>query len=433
MARWFRFYEKKRGNRRTGSRVLGTLGEGLYFGVCFFLGCIGLALILATVIVPDWRVNHEFVQTECTVLDGQLGSIQTEGGTLYRPEIRIRYRVGDETLVTTAYDIHRRHSGGKEANQARVDRFVPGRPYDCWYDPADPDVVVLVRGYHWWFWLLFVVPVAFILIGGAGLTYTLLTWGKSAERRAVLASRTSQLPLFEGNGRAKSAYPTIPEALEANDSAGTKLSYRLAVASGRAWALLVSFALCVVWNGITSIFLIVAIGRHVEGKPDWVLTAFVVPFAAVGAGMVYYFVRQLVVATVIGPTIVEISEHPLVPGKTYGLFLSQTGRLRMNSFEVLLVCDEEASYRQGTNARTESQRVFQHKVYRRERFAIRGQEPLEVDCEIALPAGAMHSFKSPHNEVNWKVVVKGELAGWPDYERCFSLIVRPAPNGTGAT
>lgn len=428
MARWFRFYEKKRGNRRTGSHVVGSLGEGLFFGTVFLLGCIGLALVLATVVVPDWRVNQDFVEAECTVLEAGVGKAQTDRGPLYRPEIRIRYDVAGETRVTTAYDIHGASTGQREAAQAIVDRFAKGQRYPCWYDPANPEVVVLVRGYHWWYWLLFVVPAAFILTGGGGLFYALVNWGKSAERRAAIAGRAAPLQILQGNGRAMKELPAVPDAVPLAESPGTTLAYRLPAAGHRAWALVASLVLCVVWNGITSIFVILAVGRLLEGDHDWKATAFVVPFALVGVGTIFFFFRQLVVATVIGPTIVEVSGHPLVAGGTYDLFLSQAGRLRMKSLEVLLVCDEEATYRQGTNARTESQRVFQRRLFRREGFEVPADAPFDARCPLEVPAGAMHSFKSAHNAVNWKIIVKGEAAGWPDYERSFPLIIHPAPS-----
>ena len=45
---------------------------------------------------------------------------------------------------------------------------------------------------------------------------------------------------------------------------------------------------------------------------------------------------------------------------------------------------------------------------------------------MSVPAGAMHSFKADHNEINWMLVVEGDVAGWPDYKRSFPVIVRPA-------
>ena len=38
----------------------------------------------------------------------------------------------------------------------------------------------------------------------------------------------------------------------------------------------------------------------------------------------------------------------------------------------------------------------------------------------------MHSFQSNHNEVNWKLIVKGDVVGWPSYERVFQIVVTPA-------
>ena len=431
MARSFRFYEKKRGNRRTGSNTLGSVGEGLFFGLFFLLGCIGLALILVTLVIPEWRVNHQFVEQTCLVVDKGIGQVKDDGGTLYRPEIKIRYQVGGQTYFTTTYDIRNAYSSGQDDKQAVLDRFAKGQEHRCWYDPADPSVAVLVRGYNWWVWLLFVVPVSFILIGGGGLFYTMLHWGKSAERRAAIARRAAELPLFEADGNSKSEFPNIPPGVDVTDSAGTTLAFRLPVAASRAWALLASLVLCVFWNGVVSIFLIIAVGSHLEGNPDWALTVFVIPFLLVGLGAIYFFVRQLLVATGTGPTLVEISGHPLHPGESYDLFLSQSGRLKINALEVLLVCDEEATYRQGTNTRTQSQRVYRQQVFRREQFEIRRDAPFDARCQIKVPAGAMHSFKAGHNEVNWKIIVKGDVAGWPDYQRSFPVIIHPNSNGTG--
>jgi hypothetical protein len=128
---------------------------------------------------------------------------------------------------------------------------------------------------------------------------------------------------------------------------------------------------------------------------------------------------------------VEISDHPLRPGEECRLFVSQAGRLKMNSLEVLLVCEEAATYRQGTDTRTETREVCRQEVFRREGFEVRHGMPFEAECELVVPAGAMHSFKADHNEVNWRLVVRGNAAGWPDYKRAFPVIIHP-PNGRTA-
>lgn len=145
----------------------------------------------------------------------------------------------------------------------------------------------------------------------------------------------------------------------------------------------------------------------------------------VGLFLAGYFFRQLLITTGVGQTFVEISDHPLFPGQCYDLLVSQAGRLQMNSLVVFLVCEESATYRQGTDTRTETRRVYEKELFRREKFEIRHGLPLEERFQMDIPVGVMHSFKSEHNEVAWKVVVKGDVARWSNCERCFQIVVYP--------
>ena len=86
MVRIFRYYGKKRGRRRTGSPAVGSVGESLFFAVFLLLGCVGTVLMLSHVVLPEWRVNHEFVQTTCKVLDKRIDKQPSEDGPVYRPE-----------------------------------------------------------------------------------------------------------------------------------------------------------------------------------------------------------------------------------------------------------------------------------------------------------------------------------------------------------
>lgn len=395
----------------------------------FLLGCVGLVVLLATLVVPEYRANHVFVETQCVVRDKQLGRKDTAEGPRFRPEIRIEYQVAGETYVVRTYDIRQAFGAGQEEAQAVLDRFVVGQQYPCWYDPDDPKVAVLVRGYSWWFWLTFLVPVSFVMTGGAGLVYAAWTWGKSAERRAAPAARPVPLPRGAGRQAPGTRYPAIPSPANITNSPGTELAFRLPLAGSPSLRLVVWLLVALGWNGIVSIFAAWAIGEHVAGRPDWVLTGFTIPFALVGLGLIVFFFRQLVLATWIGPTLVEISDQPLRPGGQYEVFLSQTGRLRVNSLEVVFVCEEEATYRHGTNTRTETYRVFQQPVFRREDFQLVHGVPFEVRFPLEVPAAAMHSFQSENNEINWKLVVAGDVAGWPSFQRSFPVIVYPPGDG----
>ncbi len=435
MARTFRFYEKKRGHRRTGSEKLGIAGEAAFFAACFLLGCGGLVALIIALVVPEWRANYEFRRTTCVVCGVRVGEKEGDDGTLYRPEVQIKYQVDGETYRIWTYDIHTvggaGYSTGRDDAEEALSGFEADKQYVCCYDPAEPSVAVLVRGSIWWVWLSFLVPISFVVIGGGGLLYRLLTWGKSAERRAAIARHAPALDRLVNNVRTRPDFPGIPVPTKVTDSPGTKLAFRLPVVGSQAWALLAWLTACVLWNGTVSVFVAVAVRTFLRGEPDWFLTLFILPFVLIGIGLIGFFFRQLVVATGVGPTLVEISDQPLYPGRRYRLFLSQTGRLKINRMELFLVCDEETTYRHGTDTRTESQRVHQHPLLRREQLEVDGGSPLEAACEVEVPAGAMHSFKSDHNEVAWKILVKGTPARWPGFERSFPVIVYPGPNGEG--
>ena len=175
-----------------------------------------------------------------------------------------------------------------------------------------------------------------------------------------------------------------------------------------------------------------AVRGHLTGKPDWILTILTVPFVLGGLLLIVYFLRQLLVTAGIGPTLLEISDHPLHPGGEYQLFLSQSGNLTINNLTVSLVCQEKATYRQGTNTRTELRPVYRQDLFRRDNFEIPPGLPFETNCPLKVPAGAMHSFKSGHNAIDWTLVVEGNVANWPDFKRAFSVVVFP-PNGSTAS
>jgi hypothetical protein len=150
-----------------------------------------------------------------------------------------------------------------------------------------------------------------------------------------------------------------------------------------------------------------------------------IPFVLVGIGAIVMFFRLLLINTGIGPTLMEISDHPLQPGGQYRLFISQSGRFQVKALRVALACEESATYRQGTNTRTETQEVYCKQIFRREGFEVENGLPFETEIDLEIPEGVMHSFKAAHNEINWVLTVEGNVLRWPDFKRRFSLIVRP--------
>lgn len=430
MALRIRLFGKKRGGRRTGSERLGSYGEALFFAAFLAIGIGGFVLLLTQLILPQWAANQRFATTECVVL-GKGASSNVDPGTgttLYRPDIHIRYTVGDTPYEATTYDInydiYQRSLAETEEILAGID---VGATYRCWYDPKHPETAVLVLGYSWWMWLLLLIPGSFMVLGLMGAIRALLKGGTSAERRAAMAQRASKLDLFDDGAQRGLDFPFIPRISHITDSPGTRLAYRLPGDNLLGWKLSGIITLCLLWNGIVISFLIAAINDLMTGDPNGtVMSVTLLPFLLVGLWLVYLTGKRLYAAAGTGATRVEISAHPLLPGESYELLVSQSGHLTMNSISVELVCEEEATYRQGTDTRIERVPVYQREVYRRSAIVIEPGMAFEDRCQFQVPEGAMHSFQSPHNEIRWHVMVTGQAGHKLHYQRRFPVVVYPS-------
>ena len=426
----FRVYEKKRGHRRTGSQRLASLGEAAFFSVFLVFGLFLLTRMMMWLVIPEWRANRHFLPTTCEVLSKYVRLSPFRDLESFRPAVHIRYTVDGRDYETTTFEAADIVYSDDDKVRALMAPFEIGKRYPCWYDPADPRRAVLLQGYSGWMYLFLLVPLPFIAIGGFGLVLALMRWSTSAERRAVITRRAAQLDPFEAPGESENSFPQVPAEGNLTNSPGTALAYRLPVTAAPGWMLFATLMACLAWNAIVVMFVVMAVRRHTSGNPDWLLTVFVVPFALAGIGLAVYFARKLIATTGVGATRVEISKHPLFPGDACEIFISQAGRLMMNSLDVLVACEEKATYRQGTDTRTEFRRVYEDKLFSADRLEIRQGLPFEKRIILRIPETAMHSFKADHNEINWKLVVKGDVDGWPCYERTFPVVVYPGQNGS---
>jgi hypothetical protein len=334
----FRFVEKKRGQRRTGSNLVGGVGEALVYGALLLVGVMLLsALIVNQILAPD------------------------------------------------------------------------------------PGSFALGVGR----WLGILVMASFVIIGGGGLIFAVLRIGTSAERRGAIARQASELDLIGDAVPRPKHYPTVPPVEGLTNSPGVDLAYRLPPSQSPGWRLMATTIFAASWNSVACVLAVWAVTGHLAGRPEWFLTIFLVPFAAVGVWAIRYWLRQIWIDTGMGLTTLEISDCPLVPGHEYQVILAQQGHIAVKSLELWLVCEEEATYRQGTDIRTETRRVVEQRLWSERNFQIEPSEPFQASVSVPIPAAAMHSFHAPHNSVNWKLIVRGEVAHWPAFERGFPIVVYP--------
>jgi hypothetical protein len=432
MVRLPRFFGKKRGHRRTGSQAWASLGDGAFHAVLLVAGLVFGGLLLSGLAVPEWRLNHHFAPTTCTVVGkGLLRKTSTEpaGGprSTWQPCLRVRYEANGQTSESWSQPIRLAPIPDREEAVARLSAWRLGDDVAGWYDPANTGTVVLERGYNWWMWLLaLLLPGALLAFGGSGLLRAVRRWGRSEERSAVLSRFTDMLdPLASGTSQATD-HPGVPTCDNLVNSPGTYLAYRLPIESPESWTLLGFGLFALLWN---SVLTVLAIGAGLDllgGRTDWLLLTLLVPFVLVGAAGIVVFVRGLVLATAIGTTQVEIGAQPLRPGNTYELLLAHGGSGTLDALQLDLELEEQATFRQGTDTRIEKLTVWRKPIHAWRDLQLAPGTRFEARATLTIPALAMHSFASEHNAVRWNLVVRGTPVRWPPFVRTFPLVVFPA-------
>lgn len=277
----------------------------------------------------------------------------------------------------------------------------------------------------WAFVLQLVLGLTMIVVGSLRVVATLWKVGASVERRGAIVSRAGEIELFNEVRKKRSDLPTVPAAPKQPER-GNTLKYRLLGSRRSFWALAIVTLLAVSLSVIITIVAITAFASLGGEETDWTAFALLLFLLAPTSWSIYRFVRQLFILAGLGPTQLEISSHPVIAGTPVQLFLTQPGRIRLSLLEVLLVCEEEATYDQGTNIRTEKVNVYQKRLFRKRGISVKPNEPFQGEFEFELPHGTMHSFKSANNTVKWKIVVHARAKGWPDIERNFVISVHPS-------
>ena len=110
------------------------------------------------------------------------------------------------------------------------------------------------------------------------------------------------------------------------------------------------------WNGIVSIFVSSVIGGFRHGDPSWFGLLFLLPFVAIGLGLIAGAVYQFLAMFNPRPTL-ELSSSIIPLGGAAELSWSFSGQTsRIDEFTVTLRGVEEAKYRKGTSTYTDETR-----------------------------------------------------------------------------
>jgi hypothetical protein len=403
----------------------------MFHGALLAAGLVFGAVLITGVAVPEWRINHHFIETRGRLVATGLVRRSVDGtGTAsvtWRPCVRLRYPAGGRERESWSMAPATVATPDRDAAAARAAGWRIGSEVTCWFDPDEPDNVVLERGYNWWMWLLtLLLPGALVGFGGSGLVRAVSRWRRSEEAIAAAPGFPGLLDPISPALRDAPDHPSVPSCEDLVNSPGTILRYRLPIESPENWTLLGLGLFALLWNAVLVVLFVGAgLVSDTDGR-DWLRLAVLGPFFAVGCVGIGLFIRRLVLAAAVGTTRVEVSDHPLRPGGRYDVMLAQGGSGTLRRLEVSLELEEQATFRQGTDTRTERLVVWRRPVQSWHDVQLVPGTSFEARVGVVVPPEAMHSFASDHNAVRWRLVVRGTPTRWPPFVRVFPVIVFPA-------
>ncbi|MDO5580411.1 MAG: hypothetical protein Q4G69_04710 [Planctomycetia bacterium] len=387
-------------------------------GGIFSLGILILVIHLTTWGRSVWEESEGLVRSTATVQERYIHARPNQKGILYyRPEVLIVYEANGRPYAMRAYERRTLTEDqgflyDKQTAQEMLDLFPREAKVPCWYSSEHPERVLLVKDNNIWGWIFLIIPVILISFGVCGLVVRIRYRMRSEEQRAIIQKR-------------KSIYPTVPNSGLINESPGIRLSFRLPLTLFPMFHFLFVFFLMLLWNGVSWAIFIYLISH----RTGWIDLINAILFGGIfcGAGLVFLprITRLFKRSFAVGTTILEISDHPVIPTRKHRLSLIQYGRLTAKSYRISAVSEEIARFRQGTDTITNHREVFRQILFEKNDINIPAGQSLSEDFFLRLPCGVMHSMSSEHNEIRWKLIVEITISESSVYCRECPLIVLP--------
>ncbi len=395
-----------------------TFLELSIFGTIFILGLLVLFLHLYTWGRPHLEEvrTHRYVRG--TVKRLVRHSYRDEYGAVHsRPELEVSYQVDGKTFVRMAFDAttltpNQGYHYSEDEVVDELSRFRVGKSYRFVYPKGEPEKIVLEGDGAFWGWCFLITPVTLLIFSTFWLFWRARANLNSVEKRSQPHGRPHR-------------YPTVPSYDRINDSPGTFLTYRLPVFFFPVAQTVVGLSLMILWNlaALIGFVYTLTIARTFV---DYLLSfLFALIFCGAGWSFIPWLRRRIRTAFSAGPTLIEITDHPIYPGRKYRLAITQSGRLSHAEVSVFASCIETARYRQGTDTVTNRKEVFSLPLFSRSDWSIPGGESESAEFILHLPIGAMHSFNAGNNQIQWQIIIEIQSGKERKVTRLCPIVVMP--------
>jgi len=391
--------------------------EYLLLGGVFVLGLVILAVHLATWGAEVQRDAKEWKPVECVVLNRALRACRDpDGDVYYLPEVSFQYEINGVVYKNFSYgrfdfDFSNLIDDREKATKI-LESYAIGSTTRCWVRIDDPACSSLAKKSTIWGWIFLIIPTSLILFGGVWLAARLRNDAYSKE---ALANARKQ----------KTQFPTIPSVSPLEESRGDVYARRLTPDVKSTFAFGASILGACLWNLVSWFGFCVILITAKTNADYWLATGFFFIFCGIGALFACRLWGQYRVERVVGSTTLEISQLPILPGRTVKICLFLYGRIVAKRLDVFIQCEEIARYIQGTNSICHRRVVFSRSIFTEYDVNVPSETEERKKFTTTLPFGVAPSFVAEHNEINWKLVVKTEFADGGTFTRDFEIVVYP--------
>lgn len=368
---------------------------GVLFGFAFFAAGALFCWMGAVKPIIGVIESGSWPTVPCVIEASQVKTHRGSDSTTYSVDIRFSYSFGGVDYSGGSYNFSDFSSSGYDSKKAIVDRYPVGFAAVCWVNPADPRIAVLSRDVPTIVFFLIPFSSIFMLIGGG-----------------VMLGSVGLIPAkwIPGKQRVSEAGPVVCEG-----------AYTLKPATSGLGKVIAALAFTVFWNGIVSVFVWQIFVAFEKGRPDWVLTVFMIPFVLVGIVLILYLIQCICALWNPRYTLVLGTSAPRL-GQQTTLQWTSTGSIhRLKNLIVTLEGTESATYRRGTRSQTDTCVFHRQILFETDTPAA---HPFG-DVNLLIPEDTMHSFEGKHNKLEWRITVSGKIDWWPDVNEDFPLTIHP--------
>ena len=372
-------------NRKPLSALKGQIAVCLIFGMFLTFGSIFGYFILFK---PLYMCYHakKWQKVPCTIIHSKVKSNSDGDGVTYSIDTLFKYRYKGKLYKSDTYDFTEGSSSGYAGKEIIVDNYPPGSVTYCYVNPQNPYQAVLSRKLSWASITFSILPLLFILIGTSGIIGTLLINEKETSEKTYLGEQ-SYIEL-------KRDTSTLDKIIK-------------------------SFIVAVAANAIVSMFLIGIYHSFKDGKTDWFMAVFIIPFAITGILLIIGFLRTLLM--LFSPSLkLEIYPTPLYPGCKANIRWKCKKDAEKISILTLKLTGEYNNETSNVSQKTEGYNRFE------EMEIIKTEVPTQIafgSAQFIFLENALPPTDGEEKNIRWFIELNAAVKNAPDLRETYTLPV----------